>query len=323
MKRVIGNILFLFALILWTISPIQNAWAAESIGQFVVVKGKVALTHQGDPLIQRVKTKDKVFFRDLIMTSEKSKTKVLFLDDSILSLGQNARIEITENVFDPGQDMRSTTIKLLEGKMRILVGKVFSGAGSKFEIHTATAVAVAQGSYAIVWMTEVEGRLATGVANIGDTDWEVWNVEQTIPRPVALGEGITPRGFGSRYQRVQNAPISVTVKPGQFTQVPRGLPPSPPVPSPTDLLQTLQMDTQISHEPDQAATETEEPPGEEISEDEYGEIEVETVGLPRAATPEILGGTIPDVPLAPPIEAQLLPATVIKPIICFPGHVCP
>src|SRR6266704_2223401 len=51
-------------------------------------------------------------------------------------------------------------------KARALVGKLFAGRGSKFEIHTPTAVATARGTYFVVWIEEEAGQ-KMGMNKIG------------------------------------------------------------------------------------------------------------------------------------------------------------
>ena len=137
---------------------------AGEIGVITFVQGSVTLTHPQVPAAP-AKFRDDVRFHDVIETQNDSRTKALFQDDSILTVGEHSQIEITEYVFNPDKSMRSVIINLVGGKLRALVGKVFAESGSRFEIHTPTAVAAARGTYFIVWLNDT-GR--TGVANIGE-----------------------------------------------------------------------------------------------------------------------------------------------------------
>src|SRR5438876_11223448 len=55
---------------------------------------------------------------------------------------------------------------MIQGKARALVGKLFAGLGSKFEVHTPTAVAAARGTYFVVWIEEKASR-KMGLNEIG------------------------------------------------------------------------------------------------------------------------------------------------------------
>jgi hypothetical protein len=137
---------------------------AEEIGMITFVQGSVTLAHPQSPAVP-AKFRDGVRFKDVIETQTASRTKALFQDDSILTVGEHSRVEITEYVFDPRQSKRSAIMTLVGGKIRALVGRVFAESGSRFEIHTPTAVAAARGTYFVVWLMP-NGR--TGVANIGE-----------------------------------------------------------------------------------------------------------------------------------------------------------
>ena len=126
--------------------------AQQTVGSVTGVKRAASVTHEGQDEIVLVRVGDSVLFMDTYETKARARAKLLFDDDSLLTLGQKTRLQITENVYNPAQNQRSTTIKVFSGRVRVLVGKIFSGTGSKFEIHTPTAVAAARGTYFIVWM---------------------------------------------------------------------------------------------------------------------------------------------------------------------------
>jgi hypothetical protein len=136
--------------------------ASSPIGFFTAVYGNVSVTHPGATIPLLARLNDKVMFKDLIETRQASRTKALLDDDTVLTLGENSRLEITEHLYDQSAKTRSAVLRLLRGKVRALVAKTFGG--SKFEIHTPSAVVAARGTYFVVWL-EADG--TSGVANIG------------------------------------------------------------------------------------------------------------------------------------------------------------
>jgi hypothetical protein len=168
----------------------------DAIGQFTAVQGDVTVAHPNAPGAVPVKLDDNVLFKDIIETQRRSRTKALFEDDSLLTVGENSRIEIAEYIYNPKQNLRRSVVNLVQGRLRALVGKTFAAAGSKFEVHTPTAVVAARGTYFVVW---VEGEVS-GIANIG-TKGKV--------------------DFSSGGQ-------AVSINPGQFSTAVAGRPPSPP-----------------------------------------------------------------------------------------------
>jgi hypothetical protein len=111
-----------------------------------------------------------------------SRCKVLFADDSLLTLGDNSRLEVIEQSYTEGGDQRVFVAHLLRGSVRALVTRQFEGGNSLFEIDAGTSAVTARGTYFVTWVNgkpaagkrpaneegmEMEG--ATGVANIGRT----------------------------------------------------------------------------------------------------------------------------------------------------------
>ena len=111
-----------------------------------------------------------------------SRCKVLYADDSLLTLGDNSRLEVTEQAYNSGSDQRAFVAHLTRGSVRALVARQFEGENSTFEIDAGTSAVTARGTYFVTWVNgkpspgkrpvdeeglEMEG--ASGVANIGRT----------------------------------------------------------------------------------------------------------------------------------------------------------
>src|SRR5437867_1289683 len=177
------------------------AWAQggsdEGIGLFTSVQGTVTVTHPRAAHTLPVNLHDEVLFKDVIQTRHESRTKAFFDDDSILSVGEKSRVEITEHIYDPDRNLRRMVVKLAQGRLRALVAKVFNGPGSAFEIHTPTAIVAARGTYFVVWV-ELG---VTCIVNLGQSG----------------GLDFTSEGK------------TVRVNPGEYSVAPAGLPPTQPL----------------------------------------------------------------------------------------------
>jgi hypothetical protein len=153
------------------------------------VQGQVEVSHFDVPAVSVVNLGASVFFDDAYETERQARLKLLFEDDMILSLGENTKLQITENIYDPNQGRRNTVIEMLNGSVRALIGKISGGPGSKFEIHTPTAAAAARGTYFIIWTSKEEEEDSTGVVNIGDTGKVVVsNIDPDVKGSVELGQ---------------------------------------------------------------------------------------------------------------------------------------
>jgi hypothetical protein len=166
------------------------------VGVYTAVMGKVTVTHPGEPRVLSVKLHDEVMFRDVIQTDKESRTKAFFQDDSILTVGENSRVEITEYIYDPQANLRRSVVKVMQGQVRALVSKVFKSNGSRFEVHTPSAVAAARGTYFTVWHENGQ----SGIINVGESG----RVDFT------------------------SGGVTVAVDPGQFSVAEQGMQPSLP-----------------------------------------------------------------------------------------------
>jgi len=161
-----GKQFFSFLAILILVSPpaLASESGKEGIGFYTAVSGRVTVEHRGEAQVFPVKLNDQVWFRDVIETRSESRTKAFFEDDSVLTVGENSRVEISEYIYQPEHNVRRTIVKLMEGQVRALVSKVFKANGSKFEVHTPSAVAAARGTYFTVWVENGQ----SGIINIGE-----------------------------------------------------------------------------------------------------------------------------------------------------------
>lgn len=142
----------------------DNENKRDGIGFYTAVRGQVSVAHPSEPRALPVKLNDTVLFKDVIQTYTESRTRAFFQDDSMLTVGENSRVEIDEYIYDPDQNVRRAIVKLIQGQVRALVSKVFKTNGSKFEVHTPSAVAAARGTYFTVWAANGQ----SGIINIGE-----------------------------------------------------------------------------------------------------------------------------------------------------------
>ena len=231
--------------------------AKKAVGLYTAVSGRVTALHTGQAAPAPVSLRGDVYFKDVIETQAGSRAKALFEDDSLLTIGEQSRVEVSEHVYDPSNNQRSTVLRLVRGKMRALVGKVF-GQGSRYEVHTPTAVAAARGTYFVVWIEEADSSKLgmNGGARIRPVALSGMDMAQAPPGATGVANiGNSGNvGFTSGGQTVE-------VGPGTFSVAPPGLPPVPPVTITTNappgvvgaIQGTEQSDTPKQESPSQAA----------------------------------------------------------------------
>jgi len=137
--------LLVFLLILQLALPVPLF--AQMAGEFVAVVGNVSVKRGGG--VFKPKAKEQIHVKDVITTGEKSRTKLLMIDRSQLTLGAKSKMEIKE--FNLKANTRKGLLSLSVGKLQALVEK--KPAGSSFDVHTPTAVAGVRGTE---WISLVE-----------------------------------------------------------------------------------------------------------------------------------------------------------------------
>jgi hypothetical protein len=135
------------------------------VGHITAMQGRIMVVHSGETKPLRANIPDDVVPHDVIHTAAKARSKILFQDDTFLTIGENSMVKIDEHIYDSSVDTRSVALTLKKGKVRALVGRIFGGKGSKFIVRTPTGFAASQGTYFVVW---TDGAMS-GVANIGTT----------------------------------------------------------------------------------------------------------------------------------------------------------
>lgn len=144
--------------------------ARNSIGLFTSVQGQALVIHADESEPIAIRSQNGVLSEDIIETQQGSRAKAWLQDDTLLSVGEESRVELSEHSYDPVRDRRSTVIRLTRGRVRALIGRPLADDRSKFEVHTATALVAARGTYFIVWLEEGGSKFppgTTGVVNIG------------------------------------------------------------------------------------------------------------------------------------------------------------
>lgn len=167
MQRPVANGCLLVAAITFVLLAAAAAgWAqqgSDAVGRVIVVRGAVTVTRAGASAPAQPAAKQALFAHDRIETGKQSTVKALFRDDSLLTVGEQTRLELADYVYDADRRIRRVTLVLAHGVVRALVGQAFADPASVFSIQAGSATAVAHATYFVVWIDQ-EG---TGVVNIG------------------------------------------------------------------------------------------------------------------------------------------------------------
>ncbi|MBF0316759.1 MAG: FecR domain-containing protein [Nitrospirae bacterium] len=167
-------------IVICSVASATVASGAEDIGKVVALRGQARIERNKQEFAAKVQ--DGILMIDTVETKEMSKTKMLFIDDSVLTVGEKSRVVIKEFVY--GKDDRSKAVfNLLDGKIRCAVGR------SNSEVQTPTLVAAARGTV-IYFETGIRDSVpyTTVVSIEGQVD--VRSIDPTVSGTVTVTPGM-------------------------------------------------------------------------------------------------------------------------------------
>jgi hypothetical protein len=194
---------------------------AEEVGAVAEMEGQTEILRIGTAAWTPLKPGDAVQLGDQVRTGAASKLKLLFRDESVVTLAPNSTLKVDEQVV--GAAAPVSHFSLLVGAIRAVVTDRYGAAGARFEVETPTAVAGVRGTGFIT--SYDEAREETTVLGLFDT--------------TGVRSKIDPNG-----QR------EVRVGPGQMTTVRRGAYPVRPSPTPEGTLRSFTGSTEVRAKPE-------------------------------------------------------------------------
>ncbi len=131
----------LFALLVALAHP-SITWAAEDEG-----RGPVAFVNRVENQAQVISASGAttamvgtaVHKRDELRTGADARLQVIFLDDTVLTLGAHASVLIDRYVFDPDQGIGETVLQATKGAFRFATGRIKELSDRKIAISTPVA----------------------------------------------------------------------------------------------------------------------------------------------------------------------------------------
>jgi hypothetical protein len=133
-----------------------KAHAQAIVGSVVSVTGSAEI--QRGKLLLSIATNTPVMLHDLLTTSAGSSLVLLLTDNSKLSLGEAARLEIDEHLVGTAGTRKSSVLKLLDGTVRSIVSSALGGAFN-YQIKTTNSVIAVRGTDFEVDYTEGKARV--------------------------------------------------------------------------------------------------------------------------------------------------------------------
>jgi hypothetical protein len=127
-------------------APAAQDLAAKPIGKVVVATGSVTIDRTSAVVIQastagqagQAKVGDLVYQGDVVATGADGRVGINFTDGSSFNLSSNARMALSEFVYDPNGKSNSTLFNLTKGTFTFVAGKVAKAGDMKVDTPVAT-----------------------------------------------------------------------------------------------------------------------------------------------------------------------------------------
>jgi FecR protein len=153
--------------------------ADDDVGKVVALRGKATVQRDRSSLDATLKMG--IQPRDTVRTGSSARVKLLFIDDSVLTLGDNSTLAVKEFIYAKGKEGKSI-FNLMDGKMRSVVGK------TKFEVQTPTAVASARGTVIFFDVGLLDNQFYSKIVCLEGTVW-VKSIDPKIVGEATLTPG--------------------------------------------------------------------------------------------------------------------------------------
>jgi len=153
-----------------------SARAADKAGDVVYVRGTGLVERQAK--FHKAVLKAAVQETDNVLTRERSRMKLLFSDDSILTLGANSKLVVKKYLYNPKSKRAESIYELADGRLKAVVG------GAGFKVTTPTAFAAARGTVFVIWYDT-----ATNTTQVAVTEGSVDFGNLNVPGTQTIGAG--------------------------------------------------------------------------------------------------------------------------------------
>jgi hypothetical protein len=124
----------------------QNDVSVKPIGKVVTAAGLVTIEHVTAVVVQaalsnqpgQAKVGDPIYLGDVLSTGGDGRVGITFTDGTAFDLSANARMAMTEFIYDPNSKSNSSLLSLTKGTFTFVAGKIAKSGDMKVDTPVAT-----------------------------------------------------------------------------------------------------------------------------------------------------------------------------------------
>ena len=126
--------------------PAVQDVSIKPIGKVVTATGSVTIEHVSAVVVQaalgnqpgQAKIGDPIYLGDVLSTGTDGRVGITFADDTAFDLSSNARMTMTEFIYDPNSKSNSTLLSLTKRTFTFVAGKIAKTGDMKVDTPVAT-----------------------------------------------------------------------------------------------------------------------------------------------------------------------------------------
>lgn len=180
------------------------------IGQVETLEG-TATAQRTDGTTVQLKIGDPVFQGDVVATSGASKIGITFIDNTVFSLSEDARMVLDELVYSPGGSDNSMLVNIVQGTFVFIAGEVAPTGDMK--VQTPVATMGIRGTTVISKMSAIDGTLVTSLDIDPDGGKGAYQIIDTVTNEVLATIAVSGENWIITPSGVPGAPPTVTTLP--------------------------------------------------------------------------------------------------------------
>jgi len=173
-KRIIITFILLMS------SSIASANTSEFIGVIGAAIGEIQ-NQKNEKLVNG----SKIFYGDTIISKEQSNAQILFLDQTVLTLGEDTELTIDEFIYDPTSQDGSFVSSVKSGTVKFITGQISKKNPDNLEVKIPSGTLGARGTEFVV-LTESSNKSTVVLLGPGPE-----NSLGMIPGNLILSDGIS------------------------------------------------------------------------------------------------------------------------------------
>ena len=173
-KKLIFSLIFLIG------ANTANASTSEFIGVIGAAIGDIQ-NQNNEKLING----SKIFYGDTIISEAQSNAQILFLDQTVLTLGEDTELTIDEFIYDPNSHDGSFVSNVKSGTVKFITGQISNKNPDNLEVKIPSGTLGARGTEFVV-LSESNDKSTVVLLGPGPA-----NTLGMIPGNLILSDGIT------------------------------------------------------------------------------------------------------------------------------------